>query len=161
MAIYDTADNWLYLYDDFTVKQAAKHLELADVVVGYCSSKFDMPAIEGLVGRALRIRSHYDIYVEMVRTNADKGFVGTKGDFTLDAVSKRNLGRGKIDHGSNAKELIRLGHWGKLFNYCADDVHLTHDLFVKLCRDGGLMNPNGKFVSLPVPAHIQALYPKE
>lgn len=161
LAVYDTSDNWLYLYDDHTIRQAARHLETADLVVGYCSEKFDIPVVEGLLGRALRLRDRYDIYVEMARTNAFRGIVGTKGDFTLDAVAKRNLGRGKIDHGGNARELARRGQWGKLFNYCADDVHLTHDLFVRLCRDGGLINLNGKFLPLPVPEHIRLQYLQE
>jgi hypothetical protein len=151
IAVYDSRDNWLYLYDDHEAEQCARHLEAADLVVGYCSEKFDIPCMEGLVNRRLRIRSSYDIYVEIVRAYASIGRRGQKGDFTLDAMSKRNLGRGKIDHGSNAKELAQRGRWGKLFNYCADDVHLTYDLFQKLRTDGGLIGLRGQFISLPVP----------
>ena len=151
IVLYDTRDHWLYLYDDHEAETCARHLEAADLVVGYCSEKFDIPCLEGLVSRRLRIKSSYDIYVELVRAYARIGKHGTKGDFTLDAMSKRNLGRGKIDHGSNAKELAQRGRWGKLFNYCADDVHLTYDLFRKLTEDGGLIGLRGQFISLPVP----------
>lgn len=151
IAVYDTLTNWLYLYDDHEAESCARHLEAADLVVGYCSEKFDIPCMEGLVHRRLRIKSSYDIYVEIVRAYARNGVRGTKGDFTLDAMCKRNLGRGKIDHGSNAKELAARGRWGKLFNYCADDVHLTYDLFQKLRTDGGLIGLRGQFISLPVP----------
>lgn len=151
IALYDTRDKWLYLYDDHTIEACARHLEAADLVVGYCSEKFDLPCIEGLAHRRLRLRSSYDIYVEVVRKYASIGKTGTKGDFTLDAMCKRNLGRGKIDHGSNAKQLALSGQWGKLMNYCSDDVHLTHDLFQKLVADGGLIGLRGQFISLPVP----------
>jgi hypothetical protein len=80
---------------------------------------------------------------------------GQKGDFTLDAMCKRNLGRGKIDHGSNAKQLAREGRWGRLFRYCGSDVQLTRDLFRKLVADGGLIGLRGQFISLPVPEGIQ------
>jgi DEAD/DEAH box helicase domain-containing protein len=154
IAVYDTRDSWLYLYDDHSAEACARHLEAADVVVGYCSEKFDVPCIEGLVGRRLRLRASFDIYVELTRALARTGFVGQKGDLTLDRIAKRNLGRGKTNHGSNARELAARGRWGELFNYCGGDVHLTHDLFWKAVADGGLIGPKG-FVSLPVPEGLQ------
>jgi hypothetical protein len=149
IAIYDTHEQWVYLYDDNCVENAARHIEAADIVVGYCSSKFDIPCIEGLIHRRLRIPQHIDLYVEIVRAHAAKNIPTQKGDLTLDRICKRNIGRGKIDHGSNARELARKGHWGKLFNYCVDDVHLTHDLYYKMVTDGGLIGPRG-FISLPI-----------
>ena len=156
IAIYDTSTKFVHLYDDHCAEAAFRHLEAADLVVGFCSEKFDVPCIEGLVGRRLRLPAHFDIYVELARANASRGITGQKGDFTLDRLSKRNLGRGKIDHGANARELARTGQWGKLFNYCADDVHLTRDLFARICRDGGLMNLGGKFTPLVVPERFRA-----
>lgn len=161
LAIYDSQDRWLYLHDDTSLPEVARLLEKADVVVGYCSSRFDIPVIEGILGRALRIRFHFDIYSSVARANAERGILGQKGDFTLDSVAKRNLGRGKIEHGAHAPELIRLGRWAKLFNYCADDVHLTHDLFVKLCTDGGLINLNGKFITISLPDWVRSAVVKE
>lgn len=150
IAVYDTRDNWLYLYDDHTIEACARHLEAASIIVGYNSESFDIPCIEGIVGRRLRLKKHIDIYRLLVQEHARRGIEGQKGDFTLDAVSKRNLGRGKIDHGANAKDLMRKGHWGKLFNYWGDDVHLTRDLYTKMVADGGLIGLRGQFISLPV-----------
>ena len=148
IALYDTRDMWMYLYDDHTIEACARHLEAADIVVGYNSDRFDIPCIEGLAGRRLKIRKSIDIYRRLVQAHVMINQYGQKGDFTLDAVSKRNLGRGKIDHGGNAKELARKGQWGKLFNYCADDVHLTYDLYKKILLDGGLIGLRGQFISL-------------
>lgn len=156
ICIYDTRDNWLYMYDDHSAQAAAKHLEAADLVVGFRSEAFDIPVIEGLIDRKLRLKGRFDIYEEMAQTNAARGIVGGKGDFTLDAVCKRNLGRGKIDHGANARTLTMQGKFGALFNYCGSDVQLTKDLFARICRDGGLINLGGGFVSLPVPEHVRA-----
>ncbi len=149
VAIYDTRDSWLYLYDDFTIENVARHLEAADVIVGYNSERFDVPCVEGLVGRRLRLKRHIDIYRLLVQAHAAKNIPLQRGDLTLDRVSKKNLGRGKIDHGSNAKELARTGQWGRLFNYCGSDVQLTRDLFIKMVADGGLIGPRG-FITLPV-----------
>ena len=150
IALYDTRDNWLHLYDDHEIETVARHLEAADLVVGYCSEKFDLPCIEGLAHRRLKLRGSYDIYVELARAYAARGKRGQKGDFTLEAISKKNLGRGKIDHGSNAKQLAIQGKWGRLFRYCGSDVQLTRDLFNKLLEDGGLLGPGG-FIALEVP----------
>ncbi len=155
ICIYDSLDNWLYAYDDHEIETVARHLEAADLVVGYCSDKFDIPCIEGLANRRLKLRASYDIYVKLVQTYASLGVRGQKGDFTLDAMCKRNLGRGKIDHGSNAKQLAREGRWGRLFRYCGSDVQLTRDLFRKLVADGGLIGLRGQFISLPVPEGLQ------
>jgi DEAD/DEAH box helicase domain-containing protein len=155
ICIYDTLDDWLYAYDDHEVETVARHLEAADLVVGYCSEKFDIPCIEGLANRRLRLRGSYDIYEKIIMAYAVRGQRGQKGDFKLDTMCKRNLGRGKIDHGSNAKTLALEGKWGKLFRYCGSDVQLTRDLFRKLVTDGGLIGLRGQFISLPVPEGIQ------
>jgi hypothetical protein len=114
--------------------------------------------VEGLLGRKLRIRQHYDIYTEIARANAERGLIGGKGDFTLDAISRRNLARGKIDHGSNVRNLCQQGRYGQIMNYCLDDVHLTRDLFAHICRDGGLINLGGGFLPLLVPDHIAKIF---
>jgi hypothetical protein len=153
LCIYDTRDRWLYSYDDYEPEAAARHLEAADLVVGYSSDLFDIPCLEGLIHRRLRIRS-YDIYTKLCEALAHRGYKTSVGDLKLDRIAKRTLGRGKIDHGSNARELARRGQFGRLFRYCGDDVHLTHDLFFRIVEDGGLIGPPG-FVRLEVPPTCQ------
>ncbi len=154
IALFDTKTNWCHCYDDMSRRACAEHLERADMLVTFRGEAFDIPVIEGLIGRKLRIRQHFDIYCEVARANAERGIVGAKGDFTLDAIAKRNLGRGKIDSGENAKHLTATGQFGKLFNYCLSDVELTRELFRRICRDGGLINLGGGFLPLSVPEHI-------
>ena len=161
ICLYDSKEKWCYTYDDHNIVAAAKHIESADLVVGFRSEAFDIPVVEGLLGRKLKIKQHYDIYVEIAKANAEKGIIGTKGDFTLNAISKRNLGRGKIDTGSNAKILASSGRFGQLFNYCLDDVHLTFDLFVRICRDQGLINLGGGFLPLKIPEYIATKFAQE
>ena len=151
LAIWDSQDSWPYLYDDHTIEAAARHLEAADVAVGFRSAGFDVPAIEGVLGRSLALRRHEDLYVNIVRVAADRGSVGTKGDFTLDRLSKLNLGRGKVDHGEHAPELARRGHWARLFHYCMDDVRLTRDLFRVIQSKGSIRITGGRTLNLSFP----------
>jgi DEAD/DEAH box helicase domain-containing protein len=153
LVLWDSEDGWLYFYDDWTIQAAARHLESADVLVGYSSEKFDVPCVEGLVGRRLALRHHLDMYTELAKVMAREGFVGTKGDMTLDRVCRRSLGRGKIEHGSHAKQLAEAGRWAQLWGYCADDVHLTRDLFHYACEHGGIVGPRG-FRMLELPSWV-------
>ena len=150
LAIWDSEDEWLYHYDDHTIHAAARHLESADALVGYSSTSFDVPCVEGLAGRKLSIRYHFDIYVELTRALAERGYVASKGDCQLDRIARRTIGRGKIEHGSHAKQLAIDGHWGRLWTYCADDVRLTRDLFLYAAEHGGVTGPRG-FITLDVP----------
>jgi DEAD/DEAH box helicase domain-containing protein len=156
LAIYDSMLNWCYVYDDHSIHSAVLHLEKADAVVGFASKSFDVPVIEGIIGRKLALNYHYDILEESARAYALVGGKRVKGDFTLDSVCKRTIGRGKIDHGSRAKQMTAEGRFGELFNYCLDDVHLTHDLFQFIRQNNGIVRPDKGFLYLTLPSWLEA-----
>lgn len=155
LVIYDTSTNFCHMYDDHTIQMAARHIELGHVVVTWSGNRFDIPVIEGVLGRNLRLPYHLDIYAELARTLAERGAHTTVGDLKLERIARQNLGRGKIGCGDQITKLIKDGQWGKIFNYCADDVRLTRDLFEKLAADGGLINLNGQFTTLDTPSWIR------
>jgi DEAD/DEAH box helicase domain-containing protein len=161
IAIYDSADQWVHLYDDHTSLGAARHLERADLVVGYCSERFDLPCLEGLVGRRLALRDHIDLYTMIAEANAARGRTQQAGDYKLDPVCKRTIGRGKNDHGAHAPELARQGRWAQLFAYCMNDVRLTRDLFDYAIEHGGVINVDRTFLTLPIPEWIRVGAAKE
>lgn len=156
VCVYDLLEQWLYMYDDnqLSLKALVTHLESADFVVGYRSEGFDLPCIEGVYGRRLHLREHLDIYALIARTNAKKGIVGKRGEFTLDAVCKRAFGRGKTGSGAFAPELVKQGRFGELFNYCGHDVRLTRDLFLHIIENGGVPNVTGSFLELPIAPRV-------
>jgi DEAD/DEAH box helicase domain-containing protein len=157
ICIHDTKTKWMHIYDDnrSSLLTAAKHLEAVDVVVGYCSARFDVPVIEGLLGRNLSLRCHIDLYAEISRTCAERGIKTSVGDLKLDTLCRKNIGRGKIEHGSHAKALAAEGRWGELFNYCCSDVQLTHDLFRYICEHGGVhLNGHG-WVPITLPGWVK------
>lgn len=155
ICLYDTAEGWLFLYDEHSIKEAVAHLERADAVVGFRSEAFDIPVVEGLLGRKLRLREHIDLYTLIARTNASHGLVGQRGDGTLDAICRRNLGRGKTGSGAHAPELYAERRFGELFNYCGQDVRLTRDLLQHIAEHGGVKNFTGSFLHLDLPAQVK------
>lgn len=156
LCLYDFQEDWLFLYDDnpLSLKTAVSHLEAADLVVGYRSAGFDLPCVEGVCGRRLRLREHLDLYALISHTNARKGVVGRRGDFTLHSVCKRSFGRGKNGAGAFAPTLVKEGRFGELFNYCGHDVRLTRDLLHHIARYGGIVNPSGSILRLALPDHV-------
>lgn len=154
LAVYDLQDQWLYLYDEHSVREVAAHLEKADAVVGFRSESFDVPVVEGLLGRKLRLREHLDLYALIARTNASHGRVGTTGDNTLDAICRRTLGHGKSGSGAHAPDLYSRGEYGALFNYCGQDVRLTRDLLLFIVKHGGVQNFTGSFLHLELPPQV-------
>lgn len=155
ICIYDDEENWLYNYDDHSIESAARHLEASDLIVGFYTEKFDVPCFEGVLGRKLAIKSHYDIYTEIAAANARKGRPGRRGENTLDAVCRRTIGRGKNNHGSHVKDLIKESRYGELFNYCANDVKLTYDLFMFILDHGGVQGINNSFLPVHIPEWIK------
>lgn len=156
LCIYDLTEQWLFDYDEHSIREAAAHLEKADVVVGYRTEAFDVPVIEGILGRKLRLREHLDLYALIARTNASKGLVGTRGDLTLDAVCRRAFGRGKVGSGAHAPDLYSAKHYGALFNYCGYDVRLTRDLLLHIAKHGGVQNFTGSFLELAISPRVKS-----
>jgi len=151
LMIWDDTEKWMSIYDDKTILAGAMHLESADLLIGFHTIGFDIPVIEGVLGRKLQIKQHYDIYAEISKANAHMGVIGRKGEFTLDAVARRAFGRGKNGHGANITVLLKEQRYGELFNYCANDVRLTRDLFEYIRENNGIPSTNNRFLTLAVP----------
>jgi hypothetical protein len=156
LVIWDYKEDWTYIYDDKSILAAVKHLEAADCVVGFYSEKFDIPVIEGVFGRKLALKHHYDIYSEISRANAQRGIIGRKGEFKLDTICKRIFGYGKNGHGATISNLMKEHRYAELFNYCAHDVKLTKDLFEYICKHNGIIpSINNTQLTIGIPDWIR------
>ena len=154
IALWDSYDNRMYLYDMHTMEGLAHHLESADVVVGFNSQEFDVKPIEGILNRKLRLKNHVDI-LQLIWTALRSRGVRLKGN-TLDEVAKRTIGRGKSGDGMHAPQLADEGRWAELFQYCMDDVDLTRELIFYIINNGGVIGPDGKFLPLDLPSILKA-----
>ncbi len=155
LAVWDNSDNSIHLFDDHNLFAAAKYLESADVVISYYGSKFDIPVIEGILGRKLALRHHYDLYVELAETSTRRGIIPRKGDLKLDTVGRRCLGRGKSGSGDAVTRLIKEGKFAELFEYCMQDVYLTRDIFKFMCLNKGVQHLNNSFLPIDIPNWIR------
>lgn len=149
--VYDSEEDRTIIYGPDQVAELAEILEGPVVIVSFNGLGFDQPAIEGMLGRKLDIRTHCDI-LDLLR-QATGSWKGLK----LNDLAHLTLGRQKTDHGAHApivyQEAIALARRGQfeeafskyagLLNYCGVDVTLTRDLLRFLQENGFVVGPNG------------------
>jgi DNA polymerase elongation subunit (family B) len=118
--------SWTNEYVAFLEKDAKYFTELlkeADLVIGWNHLWFDLPVMQKFASYDLLTLPCYDIMMEMAAV------VGNK--LKLDNVAKANLGEHKTDSYEVFKHYHTNQEWGKLIDYCMNDVRLTNDIFLK------------------------------
>ena len=144
--IYDSESNQTWLFGPQEQEQFAEALEAPVVAVSFNGITFDVPALEGGLGRKLEIRQHLDLLDLMVST------VGSRKGLSLENLCQKTLGRGKTGDGALApvmyQEALKGAESGvqtmtRLLNYCAMDVILTRDLLSFLQRNEFVIGPQG------------------
>jgi DEAD/DEAH box helicase domain-containing protein len=119
----------------------------ADRISGYNIYRFDFPVIWGLPARGrvtiLKDKTN-DILMRIWRAlglNDDTvDFTDLHKGWSLDVVAKGTLGKGKIGYGGDAPKWFQAGQWGRVANYCADDVALERDLADFVDKYGFVVN---------------------
>lgn len=118
----------------------------AERISGFNIWKFDFPVIFGLPGRERveHLRSKTNDILRRIwlglGLKADE-FSSLHKGWGLDPVSRATLrAPGKIANGALAPKWYQSGEWGKLTNYCVDDVTLERDLTVFCDRYGYVTN---------------------
>lgn len=153
--VYEFKSDRFLVYGDTEEELLAlrARLNAADKISGFNIWKFDFPVIFGLPGRerveSLRSKTN-DI---LRRTWRDKGldpdsFSKSHGGYKLDDIAMRLFGRGKVANGAEAPQMYQRGEWGKLVNYCIDDVKLERDLTMFVSRYGFLIGKDGVPIKL-------------
>ena len=121
-------------------------------VSGFNTFKFDLPVIWG-VSRSQWPTEEFASLLprqnDILRRiwiakglDPDNYVHATHGGVGLDAVVKATLGGpGKIGYGGDAPLWYQNGEWGKLVNYCLDDVALEKQLVDFVDRYGYIIDP--------------------
>jgi hypothetical protein len=149
LVVLDSLYDYPNFYDDHCLSALADHLESADVVCSYNGKRFDVPIVEGLLGRSLALPRHIDL-LDLIWSALNLTHCPHRGN-SLAEVSQRTLGQTKNGTGELAPTLSDAGRFAELFTYCLCDVDLTRRLFDYARREGGVIGPNGDFLSLAIP----------
>jgi DEAD/DEAH box helicase domain-containing protein len=143
--LYEFRGDRMRIFGPEDVDALKDRLLSADRISGFNIYRFDFPVIWGLPGRErvvlLKDKTN-DLLMRIWQAlglEEDK-FSDLHKGWGLDVVVKGTLGKGKIGYGGDAPKWYQAGQWGRVANYCADDVALERDLAVFVDRYGYVVN---------------------
>jgi hypothetical protein len=152
--VYNVNDHKYSVYGDTKgeLKDLRSRIDLASRVTTWGGEKFDLPIIynklsfeETGISRFksddLRRRVYLSQQLDPMQYDPNK-----HGGWSLDKVSKETLGvEGKSGNGKGAPALYTQGLWGRLIDYCIQDVKLTRDLVWFADKYGYLLGADGMY----------------
>lgn len=118
--------------------------EQADIIIGFNSEHFDMPALQPHYQGDLSLFPHLDILARF------KDATGHR--VKLDIIAQETLGVGKSGDGLDAIKYYENGLLDKLKEYCLQDVAVTRDIYDHALRKGFLKYRNkwNRLIETPV-----------
>lgn len=169
--VYEYLTDRFRIFGPQDVEALRERLMKADRISGYNIRRFDFPVI--WEGRNRDVSPELAVTLDpktddlLLRIYTAMGlslthFTSAHKGWTVDIVARGTLGKvGKIAQGAIAPVWFQQGEWGKLTNYCVDDVTLERDLTTFVDQYGYVINgETGRRVTIPrweavpVPAQI-------
>ena len=117
-----------------------KHLNEADIIVGWNNTGFDRRVIESLLGKIDPI--DYDLLTHIWKAR------GREKGWSLGPTAQRTLGINKTESGAHAPDLFQSGKIGRLVDYNISDVYITRMLVNHVVDGGHLIAPDGSEVAV-------------
>jgi hypothetical protein len=143
VVLYDSSTKRFHTYDEFGLEDCIAHMNQADVLVSFNGLEFDTPILQSITGLDIYPRQ-YDILHEVWKALPTR----TKGYKLSDICGRLGLGE-KNFTGETAVKLYQSGRFGRLFDYCISDVHLTRTLARFITEHGYVLTPEGDHLELP------------
>lgn len=153
--VFDSLEDGFFSYGEADVAALLKHLERADLIVGFNVSRFDYKVLSAYTGMDLKRLPTFDMLEDVY---ARLGF-----RISLDHLATETLNTGKSADGLVAVEWFRNGEIEKLTEYCRQDVVVTRDLFLFGMDNGYLVykeKKSGRRLQLRVDWALNALIEK-
>ena len=141
---YDYVEDRYRVFEQDNFSEFQKILKQRDVICGFNSIAFDVPLCRANgIDITINIAPHYDILAEiwegagLGRQFQYPSHVG----FSLDACCKANFGTEKTGHEAFAPVDWQQGKYGKVVDYCLNDVRLTKQLLDQIMAHGFIRDP--------------------
>lgn len=155
LVTHDSLANEYAFYDEHTLDQFAAVVEQPGVVVaGFNSKWFDLPVVQGILGRRLAVRHHVDIF-DLIKDALDREGRTRERGWKLGDTALRAMGITKSGSGAFASVLFEQGRIAELVTYCRHDVDLTRQLLDYIRRHGGVADRDGSLLELDVPGWLR------
>lgn len=134
VAIYDYATGKGATYREDEISKLFPILENASYIVGYNSSGFDIPVLQGYYPGDVNDFSQFDLLDDI------RSILGRR--IGLNDIAAATLGIKKSGHGLMAIDYYKEGRWDELEKYCLDDVIITKDIFEHGIQKGSIYYRN-------------------
>ncbi len=124
-------------------------LEQTDVVIGFNSDGFDLPALQPYYSGNISSFPSLDLLSRF------KDITGHR--IKLDSIAQETLGIGKSGNGLDAIKYYREGDFESLKKYCLQDVKITRDIYDYGLRKGTLKYKNkwNRLIETPIDFNFQ------
>jgi len=148
--VYEFRNDVFRVYGPRDVQALQNRIKVADRVTGFNIKRFDLPVIWGAKARSMGdcwLLHNVDDILERIWTALaldPNKFEDSHKGWGLDAVCGKTISRRKSGHGADAPLLFQRGEWGRLVDYCVNDVALTRDLCRFIDRYGYVLGPKQK-----------------
>ncbi len=118
--------------------------ESADVIIGYNSDHFDLPALVPYTSIDVMQYPSLDLLARFKKATGHR--------VKLDIIAQETLGKGKIGDGLDAIKYYETGQLEKLRDYCLMDVAITRDVYDYGMKHGSLKYKNkwNRLIETPV-----------
>ncbi len=137
LCLYDYANDQYRIFDEFELDELKTIIVQAECIVGFNHIRFDNKVLQ-TYDVIIPENRCYDILREIARADGTPDKIG---GLSLNAVCQANFNISKNGDGANAPVLYQNGAYGKLYDYCLNDVRLTKRLLDKIIRTGRIINP--------------------
>lgn len=96
-------------------------LEQADVIIGFNSDNFDLPALAPYYSGSVSALPSLDLLARIKNSSGHR--------ISLESVAQATLGKGKTGDGLDAIRYYQQGNLEALKKYCLQDVAVTRDVY--------------------------------
>lgn len=121
VCLYDYGTDKFFSFFEKEFDKLFKILEKASLIIGFNSSKFDLPALSSYYVGNISSFPQLDL-LEDVKNELGKRIA-------LNELAGETLGVKKSGHGLMAIDFFHEGKLDELTKYCLDDVKITRDLY--------------------------------
>lgn len=150
---YDYVEDRYRVFERDNFDELQELLVIRKTIVGFNSIGFDAPLCEANgIAVPVLTTEHYDILAEIWEgAGLEREFrYPSHVGFSLDACCKANFGTEKSGHGALAPVDWQQGKYGKVIDYCLNDVRLTKQLLDQIITHGYIRDPRRPFEVIEV-----------
>jgi hypothetical protein len=164
IGVYDYIEDRYRVFTKDNFDEFQDLIDKRDIIVGFNSKKFDNSLCEAN-GIKISHKKHFDILVEIWKADGlseEFQFPSHLG-YGLDKCCEVNFGSHKSGNGALAPVQWQNGEYGKVIDYCLNDVRLTKKLLDKIIYQEYITHPKKEDEILEIQpwCEMEAYYNKQ